>query len=124
MEIMPVDYGISPNLAVIIESLLDGVVRHHVLAGWYGSYLGSESWRLSTPIMEVISNDDDVVLCTTSSGSTYILNRSKLGLTSMTNTILAGLVEIDESNVKVIVDTPEDVDDWIMKFNEYKLDKS
>lgn len=58
---------------VLIESEKFGKV-YKVLAGWYGGYLGSDSWKLSSGIESIkLSEDDSVLTMPQSSGSTYIV---------------------------------------------------
>lgn len=58
---------------VLIESEKFGKV-YKVFAGWYGGYLGSDSWKLSSGIESIqISEDGSVLTMPQSSGSTYIV---------------------------------------------------
>lgn len=58
---------------VLIESKEHGSV-YKILAGWYGGYLGSDSWKLSSGVEKIIVSEDGTALTMPqSSGSTYIV---------------------------------------------------
>ena len=44
----------SPDLWSIIEVEHNGEVMQKVLASWFGGYLGSNSWKISSSINEVV----------------------------------------------------------------------
>lgn len=69
----------QPDLWQLIElSTVDVVSRdaptYHILSSWYGGYLGSDSWRLSTQITRVEDRENHW-LVTTRTGSQYKLSR-------------------------------------------------
>lgn len=71
--------------------------RYAILAGWYGGFVGSNSWRRSSPIVKWDVNGDDLE-ASTESGSKYILHKKAIGVTMMTQSLVseAGLVVICE----------------------------
>ena len=78
---MPVEEGITPDSWVIIEVNHNGEQFQKVLAGWSGSYLYGDSWRMSSPIKEMhIDIDSDYIIVETDSGSTYNLLKESQGL--------------------------------------------
>ena len=71
--------------------------RYAILAGLYGGFAESNSWRRSSPIVKW-SVDGDVLVATTESGSKYILHESTIGVTMLTQSLIseAGLVVLCE----------------------------
>lgn len=58
---------------VLIESKEHGKI-YKILAGWYGGYIGSDYWKLSSGVESIsISEDGSVITMPQSSGSTYIV---------------------------------------------------
>lgn len=77
MKLEP-EQHITPDTWVIIEVKHKPPVQK-ILAGWGGSYLYGDSWRMSSPISNFTS-DDTSYLATTESGSTYVLPKHSQGL--------------------------------------------
>jgi hypothetical protein len=42
-----------PDAWVIVKLTSKGEVHHRVFAGWYGGYLGSDSWKMNSGITKV-----------------------------------------------------------------------
>ena len=60
---------------VLLESEQYGKV-YKVLAGWYGGFAGSDSWKLSSGVESIsVSEDGTVLTMPQSSGSTYIASK-------------------------------------------------
>jgi hypothetical protein len=75
-------YYHTPDHWVIIH--LNGKDPHYrVLGGWYGGYLGSDSWRLNSGITQCIE-EDEYWLFIGSSGSTYACHKDTYGLSMKT----------------------------------------
>lgn len=64
----------KPDLWQLVQFNSTATPTYHILASWYGGYLGSDSWRLSTQI-ELVEDHPDYWLVTTRSGSQYELVR-------------------------------------------------
>jgi len=80
MKLEP-EQGIRPDSWVILEVNNEGEQFQKILAGWSGSYLYGDSWRMSSPIKTLdIKLDSDSITATTESGSIYILSTSRQGL--------------------------------------------
>ena len=77
---LPPEESITPDSWVIVE--YNGSHQFQkILAGWSGSYLYGDSWRMSSPIRELnIKVNQDFFTATTDSGSTYQLFKSRQGL--------------------------------------------
>ena len=71
--------------------------RYAILAGFYGGFAGSNSWRRSSPIVEWDVDGDDLV-ASTESGSKYILHKKAIGVTMMTQSLIsdAGLTVLSD----------------------------
>ena len=81
---MPETQHYSPDRWVIIEfnSEKYGVIRK-ILAGWYGGYAGSDSWKLSSGIC-TFEDKGDFYESLQESGSTYGLYKASEGFTGLT----------------------------------------
>ena len=83
-----IDYGKEVGLAP---------QRYAILAGWYGGFAGSDSWKRSSPIVEWGFKEDDLEV-TTESGSKYVLHKGAIGVTMLTQSLIsdAGLTVVSE----------------------------
>lgn len=72
--------------------------RYGILAGFYGGFAGSNSWKRSSPIASVEVVDDKQIVATTYSGSKYVLYKACVGTTMVTQSLLsqAQLDVVDE----------------------------
>lgn len=72
--------------------------RHAILAGFYGGFAGSNSWKRSSSIAAVEVVDDKQIVATTYSGSKYVLYKACVGTTMLTQSLLsqAQLDVVDE----------------------------
>ena len=77
MKLEP-EQGITPDAWVIVE--ISGKIQK-IIAGWSGSYLYGDSWRMSSPIKELnIDINKDYITAITDSGSEYKLYKKYQGL--------------------------------------------
>lgn len=83
-----IDYGKEVGLAP---------QRYAILAGWYGGFTGSDSWKRSSPVVEWDFKEDDLEV-STESGSKYVLHKNTIGVTMLTQSLIsdAELVVISE----------------------------
>ena len=80
MKLEP-EQGIFPDSWVLLEINHNGEQLQKILAGWSGSYLYGDSWRMSSPIAELdIKINSKWITATTESGSTYNLSKHHQGL--------------------------------------------
>lgn len=70
---------------------------YKVLAGWYGGYCGSDSWKLSSGI-ERVEVDGDVFHIHNYSGSEYICHKDIERTTGLTGSMLIGWQERAETH--------------------------
>ena len=70
-------------------------VGYAILAGWYGGFAGSDSWKRSSPVVEWDFKEDDLEV-TTESGSKYVLHKGAIGVTMLTQSLIseAGLIVV------------------------------
>ena len=71
--------------------------RYAILAGWYGGFAGSDSWKRSSPVVEWDFKEDGLEV-STESGSKYVLHKGAIGVTMLTQSLIseAGLVVLCE----------------------------
>jgi hypothetical protein len=83
----------SPDRWVIVELKMHNSEERHrkVLASWYGGYLGSDSWRISSGITEIVEHADHYEI-QNESGSTYLCGKHCVGMSGYTAGILASFV--------------------------------
>jgi hypothetical protein len=72
-----------PDHWVIIEQLLDNKQSKKVLAGWYGGYYTSNSWKLSSGIVKVTKENQNVFHFDNVSGSHYVCKKDEYGMTDL-----------------------------------------
>jgi hypothetical protein len=80
----------TPDRWVVISlNTTDGTPpTEHVLGGWYGGYLGSDSWRRSSAIQSHDVDEEGAYVFQNVSGSTYRCFPSRYGLTGLTGSVL------------------------------------
>lgn len=71
--------------------------RYAILAGWYGGFAGSDSWKRSSPIVGWHFKEDSLEV-TTESGSKYVLHKGAIGVTMLTQSLVsdAGLTVVSK----------------------------
>ena len=75
-------------------------VEYKIFASWYGSYLGSSSWRLNSGIKSVVLENDTYVF-TGHSGSKYLCHKNSYGNTGYGAGVLANMIEKTKSLASV-----------------------
>jgi len=69
-----------PDKWVMLEFIRDGEpYGKKVFGGWYGGYLGSDSWKLSSGVVG-IEDRDDYWEVTNHSGSIYKCYKNRIGM--------------------------------------------
>ena len=61
--------------------------RYAVLAGWYGGFAGSNSWKRSSPVVK-FGIGDNKIRAYTESGSIYHLHCWAIGVTMVTSSLI------------------------------------
>ena len=84
----------NPDLWVIVE-LKDNdsnEVTRKVMASWYGGYLGSDRWKLSSGITEIVDQDTHYEIHN-HSGSIYMCGKHSQGMSGYTAGVFASFVK-------------------------------
>lgn len=85
-----------PDVWVIVKISATGEdTVYKILAGWYGGFAGSNSWKLSSGITSVEVDPDfpEQTNYHQSSGSTYICHKGSYGFSSMTSGMFSNWVK-------------------------------
>lgn len=84
----------TPDLWVIVEihnHETDEVVQK-VFASWYGGYLGSDRWKLSSGVTEIIDHENHYEIHN-HSGSIYNCGRNNQGMSGYAGGVLEDMKE-------------------------------
>lgn len=99
---METEQNITPDRWVVVEFTTDEGVFCKILSGWQGGYLNSETWRLSS----VVVNESEMkhfYEFTTQSGSTYKCLHTHEGLTGVTRDVLEKIrKQFPDARVKLL----------------------
>ena len=86
----------TPDRWVILEITHEGQSFMKVFSGNYGGYGGSNTWKLSSVIEKIFTDEGFIeVLC--ASGSTYKLHNGCYGMSGYMNSIFSHWMENDTS---------------------------
>ena len=66
---------------------------YKVLAGWYGGYLGGDSWKLNSGIESVTEESEDVISFKGFSGSVYLCHKQTERFSGLTRSCYDHMVE-------------------------------
>ncbi len=73
-----------------------------VFAGWYGGYMGSDSWRLNSGITAVRINDKGFYEFDGSSGSTYYCHANSNGMSGYQASVLSSwITQFKDKNIQI-----------------------
>lgn len=104
----------KPDNWVILEMEQDGLTFYKVCGGWSGGYLGSDSWRVNSGIVDVQENEEGYWDFVGSSGAVYRCWKES-EFTRMNN---AGVVNrLVELGAKIVSVEDIDVSD-LVKYNK------
>jgi hypothetical protein len=84
----------TPDKWIIIKGTVNNKTIFKVLAGWSGSYLEGQSWRINSGITKVEVNDDSY-LFHGHSGSVYKCRKTGYGTNGIMNGILDQTLTIE-----------------------------
>jgi hypothetical protein len=81
-----------PDKWVVLEFNSNGKKLYKVFAGWYGGYLGSDSWKLNSGIVST-SKPDEMYIFAGYSGSEYHCHEHCYGMSMYMLSILSSFQE-------------------------------
>lgn len=96
----------TPDRWVLLKIVYEHQTCYKVLAGWSGSYLYGDSWKLNSGCQHV-TQDKDYYEFAGYSGSIYRCRKDMRGLTILTADILSQLETKYPDNVEIV---PENID--------------
>lgn len=89
----------TPDVWVMVEIITPeyGTIRK-ILGGWYGGYLGSDSWKLSSGNLQEFV-DGDYIVFPQESGSVYRCHKDAQRCSGLTGSIYMSLAkDLDDLN--------------------------
>lgn len=89
----------KPDRWIILKITNGEKVIYKVMGGWYGGYLGADSWRMNSGITKV-ELDGDTYNFHGYSGSIYLCHKNSYGTTIFMNSVLPSI-----DNVQVLPDS-------------------
>ena len=83
----------TPDLWVVLEfkEKDSEEVNRKVLASWYGGYLGSDRWKLSSGITEIVDADTHYEIHN-HSGSIYRCGKNSVGMSGFTSGVYENFI--------------------------------
>lgn len=81
-----------PDVWEVVKVTFSGESHYRVLAGWYGGFAGSDSWKFSSAINKIVRHGD-VYHFHNESGSTYICHIGYKRFSGLTYSIYKNSVE-------------------------------
>lgn len=88
-----------PDRWIVLKLKSNNKCVYKVMGGWYGGYLGSDSWRINSGITRVELDGDNYVFHGYS-GSTYVCNKASYGATVLMSSVLP-----DSDKVEIMGET-------------------
>lgn len=100
----------TPDRWVVLEFVTPKETLRKVFAGWYGGYLGGDSWQLNSGIVK-IREQDDVFEFDGYSGSTYFCHRNCYGMGGYMHSVLTNWLNQAEArgDVQINIIDLEDI---------------
>lgn len=106
----------APDRWQPVKLTVDGQSIYKIMGTWYGGYLGSDSWRLSSGV-ESIKELDECYEVLNTSGSTYVCYKGCEGMGGYTTGVYESYVkEAEASNGKFTIELV-DVNELISNFS-------
>lgn len=82
----------TPDRWVIIEINSEHGKIRKILSSWYGGFAGSDEWRMSSGVTEVVDKDDHYEIHN-HSGSIYTCYKNSIGMSSYTSRVYNNYLE-------------------------------
>jgi len=84
----------TPDKWVVVKLTKNSKTIFKVLAGWSGSYLDGQSWRMNSGISKIETTDNHYLFYG-HSGSVYKCSKNGYGTNNIMNGIISQLLEIE-----------------------------
>ena len=103
-----------PDRWVLVEFQSEKIGKvKKIFGGWYGGYMGSDWWKLSSGVLEnQVAGNDESFLSPQESGSTYQVYKNSYGMTGYMGSIwgnwMDALEKSEDKSTKVILMEEED----------------
>ena len=94
----------TPDSWVIVEFKENGSdeVTRKVLASWYGGYLGSDRWKLSSGVTDIVEHENHYEIHNYS-GSIYECGKHQYGMSGYTSSVYESFVRDLEGRGSITV---------------------
>lgn len=94
----------NPDLWVVVEISGSQVPKtyHRVLAGWHGGFLTGDSWRISSGVV-AITSDDDFWLIHNHSGSIYRCHKNAERMNMLMSDVLNSYIKTNNEEISLNV---------------------
>jgi hypothetical protein len=81
-----------PDVWVIVKisGAAVGETYYRVMAGWYGGYAGSDSWKMNSGITKIVKDDEGYEIYGVS-GSTYFCHKNTEKMSMYMMSVLSGM---------------------------------
>ena len=92
-----------PDKWVVVEISDGSNTFRKILSSWYGGYLGNDSWRLSSMIVNTKESETEYHFTTETSA--YVCNKNAIGMNLVASGVLKDLIErakLRNTEVKVV----------------------
>jgi hypothetical protein len=96
----------TPDKWVIMKTDVGGTLHYRVLASWYGGYLSSDSWKMSSGIVSMVETDTAYEF-SNESGSLYRCFKNSIGTSMYTYSVFADYKRTYENNIFEIISTQD-----------------
>lgn len=90
----------EPDAWVVLKLTKDNEVHYRVFAGWYGGYLGADSWKMNSGITEVLEVGDFYEFVG-ESGSVYRCHKQCERMTGYMMSVLEGFQSQQTDSLKI-----------------------
>lgn len=89
----------TPDCWVVVKISSPEETTYRLLCGWYGGYLGSNSWKMSSGITKVIKHEDHYEIHN-HSGSIYHCGKEVERMSGYTMSIFSSFAEQQTDSLK------------------------
>ena len=92
-----------PDYWVIVEITSSNDKVRKVFASWYGGFINGDSWRLSSGITEILDINDEYYEIHNESGSVYICNKNRYGMSLYAESVYADLIRKKSEDIEFFI---------------------